>query len=812
MKTTNEPQTQDSQFRFSYFPSLWKRTSTVITLHWLFEQTISSVWKPKTECYRKLKGNPSRENEAKMTKESMPVVIIEGIIRPHCSHASSNLESMNGLAMYDLDHTGLRTKEIKDIFRHLPYVAYAQTSISAEGLKVIVHLNVHTPEEYPLAYAICQQTLERIANHPCDPQCARLTQPCSCVWDADAYYNPAPQPYPWREELTADSSLAQLISSSFGNPYNYSPGNGKASSPIPPFTEARGYIEAFALTFAQYQPWHKGNRHASMLAMGRSARRKGFSMEELEKLTNIMSVKIVDGSYPLQDLRKDLLAGYQYVDHSYTPQSEANPLTTPTTDTFTPVSSENAMDSENDLSAKNEELRSSTPFIPDEAYTHLPDFIKEALKAAHNKRERDILLLGIIANLSGCMPNVRIIYDQCPVSPHLYMLSIAPPAAGKGILKLANLLPGAINDYLKEENKRKKQAYERELKAYEESSHHHSRKGEQATDQSTQTEMPEKPVYYYLCGAPNTSKNQLIKRLKTNEDLGLIISATELDMISGAMKQEYGKHDDVFRAAFHHETAATDYKVDGEILSVETPRLALNLSGTPDQLPVFIISTSNGLYDRFGIYTCEARWKFRSVAPIKGQEDHITFFKRLSQQVLHMFFLFQQSPTEVTLTDQQWEEHTAYFDRLLTEVASEQVKAPGSIVLRAALITARIATIFTAMRKYEGGMHMKECICTDEDFHAALQIVQTITSHSLLLLSSLSGNEVKSKPLRSYFRLKPILDSLPETFTYKEIKEKALTNGISERNTCRYLKSMAEAGYIEKQEDSYKKITKITTK
>ena len=192
--------------------------------------------------------------------------------------------------------------------------------------------------------------------------------------------------------------------------------------------------------------------------------------------------------------------------------------------------------------------------------------------------------------------------------------------------------------------------------------------------------MPEPPEYYHLCGAPSTSRNQIIRRLKINGDLGLIICATELDMISGAIKQDYGKHDDVFRAAYHHEPVATDYKVDGELICAEVPRLALCLSGTPSQLANFIRSLENGLYCRFGIYTCGARWKYRSAAPIKGQEDYITLYKGFGKEVLEMYFFFQQSPTEVTLSDRQWEEHTAYFDCLLNEVASEQADAPGSIV------------------------------------------------------------------------------------------------------------------------------------
>ena len=803
---------QEIQFSFSYFNNLWSKDSTVITLHKFYQQVTSPLWKPQTESYRKLKDRPDRENEAGMTKDSLPVVIIEGTCRPHRSHAAANLDRLSGLAMYDLDHTGQRTAEIKNILRSLPYVAYTHTSISGEGLKIVIYLDVRTAEEYPTAYAICRRTLEVLANHPCDGQCARITQPCSCVWDPDAYFTPSPQPYPWRAELAANPSLATLAAPSGllgdGNANGSLSGNGKVS-PIPPTTDACGYIEAFIRTFASYHPWQKGNRHESMLALGRSARRKGFSKEELNKLTLIMATIIANNGYTQKELRKDLLTGYQYVNLSYTPLKEDNsPLPLPTA-ALMPISSENWIKDAEELSINNEEIRASSPTIPDEVYAHLPDFLQEALKPSRNSRERDILLLGTLINLSGCMPNVRIYFDQRPYSPHLYLLIIAPPASGKGLLTLAGMLPEAVNAHLKGENKRKKAAYEQELRAWEENSKQHTKKGQHPSGTSLAS-MPEEPDYYYLCGAPNTSKNQLISRLKINGDLGLIINASELDMISGAIKQDYGRHDDVFRAAFHHEPVSTDYKIDKQIICAEEPHLALCLSGTPNQLPSFIRSIDNGLYSRFLIYTCEARWKFRSAAPIGGSEDYVTLYKRLSRQVLDMYLLFQQSPTEVTLTPSQWKEHTAYFDRLLNEVASEQADAPGSVVLRAALIVVRIAAILTAIRKTESAMRMKEFICSDEDFHSAMEIVKATINHSLMLISSLPGDEVKPKPLKSYFRIRSVLDLLPKTFTYKDVRDKALLMGISERSTCRYLKKLVELNYLDKQQDKYYKIKKFT--
>ena len=117
MERQNSLQSKNLQFHFSFFRNTWSKESTIVTLHNLYLQTISSLWKAQTECYRKLQDRPDRSNEAKMVKDAMPVVIIEGICRPHCSHAAANLEKMSGLAMYDLDHLNERTSAVKALFR-----------------------------------------------------------------------------------------------------------------------------------------------------------------------------------------------------------------------------------------------------------------------------------------------------------------------------------------------------------------------------------------------------------------------------------------------------------------------------------------------------------------------------------------------------------------------------------------------------------------------------------------------------------------------------------------------------------------------
>ena len=72
MEKQSLPQTENLQFQFSFFRNTWSKESTIITLHNLYLQTIGTLWKAQTECYRKLQDRPDRSNEAKMVKDAMP--------------------------------------------------------------------------------------------------------------------------------------------------------------------------------------------------------------------------------------------------------------------------------------------------------------------------------------------------------------------------------------------------------------------------------------------------------------------------------------------------------------------------------------------------------------------------------------------------------------------------------------------------------------------------------------------------------------------------------------------------------------------
>ncbi|MEG0889988.1 MAG: DUF3987 domain-containing protein [Bacteroides sp.] len=69
------------------------------------------------------------------------------------------------------------------------------------------------------------------------------------------------------------------------------------------------------------------------------------------------------------------------------------------------------------------------------------------------------------------------------------------------------------------------------------------------------------------------------------------------------MKQDCGKHDDVFRAAFQYEGVSSDYEIDGRQVMAHHPHLACCFSGTPAQLTNFVYSAREWTVQSSG-YLC----------------------------------------------------------------------------------------------------------------------------------------------------------------------------------------------------------------
>ena len=777
----------------SFYFSVFDEHAVDMTLKEFVKLLRGERWKVQVEEYQRLKAS-GRETEAKKLKRKLAALVIAG--RCDGSHAETNLKQWSGDAMLDVDKCNGRVSEFLQVLKDTPWVKAAWRSVSYDGLKLVVRVEAESVDEYRLAYALVAWHVAQLLAFPCDMSCKNPTRPCFASYDPEAFFRPDTEVFPWRRFVTEHPDRVGEILAEL-----------KVKTPASaskPLVAASGMLHTFFNEFLAQNPFVDGKKNEFLLKLGRIARYKGVGEEELARLKTLAVERLAGMGCAAGDIPPRIDSGYRYADMNKGPETPASRA----------HKAQGSLRRYSDSGEEGEEaeiekleadkLRRNVPCLPDELFDRLPDFLKRGLTHVRNKRERDILLLSMITNISGCLPGVRMNYGGMVYSADLYLVALAGSGRGKGVMQLAAILPAAIQEYYDELNRKDEREYRQKLLKW----NLEERLAAQEKRVPDLDQCPEMPVERILKVAPNISKSQLILALEAGGSVGLVMNASELDMISSAMHQEYGKHDDVMRAASQHEEVSSYFKTDHRLVVVSDPHLALCASGTPAQLHKFISSLENGMYSRVAFYVGQAHWEYKSANPGKARLDMRAYFKGMGEELLRMFIFLSGSPTEVVFTEEQWKEHTERFRTYLREVVAEDDDSPGAIVLRHGLMMSRIAMVLTALRKCEPQWNTSEWECSDEDFHTAMQIVDVLLEHSLLLSTSMDDTAGRIRPIKAFFKLRPILRTMPREFTYSELMAAANEAGLPTASVKRYLLRLVYYQIVEKEDGKYRKTGK----
>ena len=777
----------------SFYFSVFDEHAVDMTLKEFVKLLRGERWKVQVEEYQRLKAS-GRETEAKKLKRKLAALVIAG--RCDGSHAETNLKQWSGDAMLDVDKCNGRVSEFLQVLKDTPWVKAAWRSVSYDGLKLVVRVEAESVDEYRMAYALVAWHVAPLLAFPCDMSCKNPTRPCFASYDPEAFFRPDTEVFPWRRFVTEHPDrvgeiLAELKVKT------------PASASKPPVA-ASGMLHTFFNEFLEQNPFVDGKKNEFLLKLGRIARYKGVGEEELARLKTLAVERLAGMGCAAGDIPPRIDSGYRYADMNKGPETPASRAHKAQGSPMR-YSEPNEGEEEAELEKlEADKLRREVPCLPDELFDRLPDFLKRGLTHVRNKRERDILLLSMITNISGCLPGVRMNYGGMVYSADLYLVALAGSGRGKGVMQLAAILPAAIQEYYDELNRKDEREYRQKLLKW----NLEERLAAQEKRVPDLDQCPEMPVERILKVAPNISKSQLILALEAGGAVGLVMNASELDMISSAMHQEYGKHDDVMRAASQHEEVSSYFKTDHRLVVVSDPHLALCASGTPAQLHKFISSLENGMYSRVAFYVGQAHWEYKSANPGKARLDMRAYFKGMGEELLRMFIFLSGSPTEVVFTEEQWKEHTERFRTYLREVVAEDDDSPGAIVLRHGLMMSRIAMVLTALRKCEPQWNTSEWKCSDEDFHTAMQIVDVLLEHSLLLSTSMDDTAGRIRPVKAFFKLRPVLKKMPREFTYSELMAAANEAGLPTASVKRYLLRLVYYQIVEKEDGKYRKTGK----
>lgn len=838
----------EGDVKISEFGSVRSKQSQTISLQEYVNKVRSDTFKAQVEEYRRLADQPGHEAEAQAVKDRMPCIVPAGV----CSggHAVKNLVKHSGLLQIDMDHTLLRTAEVCRLLCELPYVTVVHKSFSQNGVRAFVRVAAEdVMRNYEQLYAAVGEAVSRHAAHNYDSKCKILTQPSFYSWDANAYYNPDAETFrmQWGEETAPETGTISETAADAGGAVSRGiisevTDSGKAvsggaisevtdskrtdsgvtnseksvseksvsgiaasgtavSGTAVSGTTAPGFLVQFLNDFEHRNPFRRGERNDLALKLGRVSRSKGFSKKELEEVISLFIRRYAATDFTAEDIRQRITAGYQFIDSlpqkTEIPGEGSNRVHFP----YDPAEPPDAGSEEEDLLEKNNELRAQSPYIPDSAYSGLPQFLKDCVQYASDPRERDIILLGSLNCCSALFPGVSFFYKNALYSSHFYHALVANAAAGKGVVAFILSLLDATQEYYDRQRRDQKKAFEKAQMAWEAEVHQALR--EHRSPDSDK--KPEEPKAKYLKTSSTTSKSRLLEQLATNGELGCHMSSTEINTLISSLAQDYGKYEDILCKAAHHEEISQSYKIDGDPIVVPRPHLALIMSGTPEQFTGFFRSHENGLYSRFLIYTRQLNPHWETCAPGEGRVDLREHFHTLGKKLFEMHKLLLESPTLVTFTPGQWERHTQQFGVWLKSALVEGKEFPTSIVFRHGLLAMRLASILTIFRKWDDYRYAKEYCCTDADFDTAMQIIATVIEHSLLLGTSLPDTGHPPVAMRKFHQFEDVLKKLPRIFSYIDFINAAKELGISVSTAKRYLRKAVEQELVVKQKDKYRK-------
>jgi hypothetical protein len=391
--------------------------------------------------------------------------------------------------------------------------------------------------------------------------------------------------------------------------------------------------------------------------------------------------------------------------------------------------------------------------IEEKIYRILPESLQK-LTELFNDREKDIVLLSSLGVLSNCLPNVYGLYDGDTIYPHLYLMVIAPAASGKGVMNYSRLLIDKIHDKVFNESKS-------EYLICEES------KKKNDSKQCPDIKVKILPA--------NISSAEMHSFLESSE-YGMLIMESEADTMSNMLKNDWSNYSDVLRKAFHHEPISISRKAEKLFVDIKEPKLAMVISGTPDQLMPLVKSKENGLFSRFMIYSFDDITNFKDVFATRTN-DTKGVFENAGADIFKLYGALAslKKPIEFCFTDKQKQSFLDTIRPIREDIIDNHSQSFISNLHRHGLILFRIAMILTVLRNKSDINKVEKMYCSNVDFIIATRLMKTLLRHCQFTFNSVeSGGGLSIQD-------ETILEDLNTNFTRKKAIEIGLKHDIPKR-------------------------------
>ena len=384
--------------------------------------------------------------------------------------------------------------------------------------------------------------------------------------------------------------------------------------------------------------------------------------------------------------------------------------------------------------------------IGEGVYKRLPEPLKKLTDEFKN-REKDVVLLSCMGVLSNCFPNVYGIYDKDTIYPHLYIVIIAPPASGKGVMTFSRILIEKIHNEIFDKTKTEYLDCEKS-------------KTKPGGDKNKIC-----PSVQVRILPGNVSSAEMYSYLDSCQRFGVVMIESEIETISKMSKNDWSNYSDVLRKVFHHETISISRKTEKIHLNINEPKLAIVLSGTPEQLMPLILSIANGLFSRLLIYGFDEIADFKDVFD-KSKKNTKQIFKSVGDDIYSLYHkLMKIEPLEFSLTEIQERRFLKKFRNIQADIVENYDTDFLSSLRRHGLIMFRLCMILTVLRNKDN--LQEPLICANKDYAIAESIMKTALRHAQYTFETLENSEFIAP------QEEEMLNKLTKTFT----RDKAIQVG-----------------------------------
>lgn len=415
----------------------------------------------------------------------------------------------------------------------------------------------------------------------------------------------------------------------------------------------------------------------------------------------------------------------------------------------------------------------------------LPGLLERVLDKATSDEDGDILLLGSLAALSACLPNVSGVYNGRPVWANLFLFVTARASSGKGRLALCRYLIEPIHDELRQLNEAEMMDYKQKMQQYN------------CAKNKADLEKPEEPPLRMLFIPANSSATAVYQVLNDNDGQGIMFE-TEGDTLANTFSSDYGNYSDGFRKAFHHESVSYVRRKDREYVNLKRPRLSTVLTGTPKQVLSLITDAENGLFSRFIFYYMRTKLEWQDVFQESADGTWDEYFQGLGAEFRDFYVVLKTSgEMKFRLTPEQGKAFNLWFENVQRDFAAKYGDELIASVRRMGLITFRMAMILTTLRVMEHGAFDAELWCLDEDFNSAMKIAQVLIEHTAKVFRELPKVATGNGSQKT-IRKQAFWEKLPDEFDRKTFVDVSAGLGIPLSTAERSVKKWCEEGLVER--------------